>query len=198
MSGHISRIILSNFVYFTLFCIVYMRNIVLFIFCLVFIGFTIYTESKIFVNEIVNSDLIIDALQYLNQQLRVGDSPGFAYRKMLEMCDRTSLEFKNEFNQMSPYAWMVFDQLKSEMDFNYETFENQLGVIMSEMASRKLINGILDKSRMQINIMKHLPLIIEMLFLHNQTVDTFIYSCSICLLMISNALTYNYFREILW
>ena len=114
------------------------------------------------------------------------------------MCDRTSLEFKNEFNQMSPYAWMVFDQLKSEMDFNYETFENQLGVIMSEMASRKLINGILDKSRMQINIMKHLPLIIEMLFLHNQTLDTFIYSCSICLLMISNALTYNYFREILW
>ena len=171
---------------------------VLFIFCLIFIGSTIYIESKIFTYEIVNNEIIMDALQYLNQQLRVGDSPGFAYRKMLSSCGKTSLEFKNEFRRISPYAWMVFDQLKSEMDFNYDTFQNQLGVILSEMDSRKLILGVLDKSRMQINIMKHLPLIIEMIFLHNQTVDTAIYACSIFLLMIANALTYNYYREILW
>ncbi len=197
MNGQIIKIIFNNLIYFTLICIVYLRNALLAVFCLTFIVFTIYIESKIFIFKRINSDSIIDALQYLNQRLRIGDSPGYAYQKMLKSFGKSSLEFKNDFIKSSPYYWMVFEQLKSEMDFNYETFQNQLDVITTEIAWREQISGVFDKSQIQINIMKHLPLIIETVFLHNQSVNTFIYICSICLLMLSNVLTYNNFKEIL-
>ena len=196
MNGRIIRVVINNTIYFILISIVYMRSFILGLVCFVFFAITIAIEVRLYEFENRESEKIIDGLLYLDQQLRIGDSPSYAYKTMLDNLGEYAMKFKKEFYEISPYAWMLYSDLNNELKFNYRTFHNQLNLIINEIKWREQIKLIFKTNQMQLNIMKHIPLIIEMIFLHKEAVNVFIYSVSITMLLLSNSLSYYYFREI--
>jgi hypothetical protein len=196
MSGTIIKTGIRNIPYFILVGLVYMKSEWMILECALFYIITIMMECRLKGYDDLEAHHTIDLLIELDEKLRIGDSPGFAYRELIKKYDLESIIFEKEIAGLSRYAWMLEEHLKKELDFDYEVFHRVLHLLMEEQQWKSKIMTLLNRSWIQLEIMKFLPLVIELTMAKNMSFEIKIYSLSLILLILANGISYMMYREL--
>ncbi len=192
----IIRIILTNLPYYILLVLVYGKNIILLFEISLFIALMILLELKFIDKKNNNTIYIRSCLEILDQYLRIGFFPNKAYEKMLITQETNHITFKNAINNTSYHTDKILEFLKEDFTFNYRVFKKQTYIVLKEIESYESMKIIYRKNLFQVEIMKHLPLVILLLILKNQDYNIVVYSISLILLFVVNVFNLYFIRNL--
>jgi len=196
MLGIWYKALLINIFYFLLLILVYFNGYIVAIEICIFIFITMYMEVELLKLNFENKNLLRNYLETLDQYLRIGYAPSKAYIKMLEDNKIDDDKLKgflektlNYCGEINPQEFIIGNE------FSYKVFKKRMNIIIKEIVYKESIHELLKKSIFQFQIMKILPLIIEIILVSKAEQSTVINSVSLFLLLIANIISYFYIKE---
>lgn len=196
MIGIWYKALLINIFYFLLLIFVYFNGYVAVIEICIFIFITMYMEVELLKLNFENKNLLRNYLETLDQYLRIGYAPLKAYEKMLEDNKIDDGKLKgflgktlNYCGEIDPQEFIMGDE------FNYKIFKKRMNIIIKEIIFKDSIHELLKKSVFQFQIMKILPLIIEIILIDKTEQSIIVNSISLFLLLVANIISYFYIKE---
>lgn len=131
----------------------------------------------------------------LDERLRLGDSPGYALKTFSESRPLPSESLDIRMNAMTGLWSLMVRQLEREVDFDYRGFHLLVLLCQQERHWKRQIQQILERSRIQLGLMRLIPLLMILLLARPAPGHFLILSLSLWLHLLADGLAVSMTKE---